>query len=95
MRQRFLKIYNRRAHLHHYTGHGADNELFQSALGVLDGLIADYSHVDTTLQPPLSSQSEPYDGGEDSYSPWVKEMCEGRESDYDGLQSWTPPRPLI
>ncbi|XP_034017556.1 tubulin epsilon chain [Thalassophryne amazonica] len=49
LRERFSKLYRKKAHLHHYLHvDGMDQSFFSEALGSLSSLIEEYHHLDAT-----------------------------------------------
>ncbi len=51
LRDRFLKLYSRRAMVHHYTQY-IESEVFEEALDSLDGLIDEYAQLNDGIQSP-------------------------------------------
>ncbi len=51
LRNRFLKLYSRRAMLHHYTQY-VESEVFEEALDSLGGLIDEYAQLNDGIQSP-------------------------------------------
>lgn len=52
MRDRFNRLYVRKAHVHHYTQY-TDLETFDNALEGLSSLITDYGDASTAAPQPL------------------------------------------
>ena len=52
LRTRFLKLYRRKAHLHHYTEY-ADVDVFNEALESLNYIVHEYSSLNTATPPTL------------------------------------------
>ncbi|XP_056873832.1 tubulin epsilon chain isoform X3 [Takifugu flavidus] len=49
LKERFTKLYRKKAHLHHYLHvNGMEQSCFSDALGSLDALIEEYQHLDAT-----------------------------------------------
>ena len=54
VKERFLKLYKRKAHMHHYTNvNGFDQELFNESLQSLDWLISEYDGLYQTKDAPV------------------------------------------
>ncbi|XP_071964180.1 tubulin epsilon chain-like [Antedon mediterranea] len=52
LKDRFVKLYRRKAHIHHYTSvDGMDNEIFSQSLESLSTLIQDYTNLETGNLP--------------------------------------------
>ncbi|XP_073711614.1 tubulin epsilon chain isoform X2 [Misgurnus anguillicaudatus] len=52
LRERFLKLYRKKAHLHHYLAvDGMESAGFSEALSCLSTLIEDYTHLESPLMP--------------------------------------------
>ena len=51
LRERYVKLYSRKAHMHHYTNvDGFDGSLFQESLTSLDDLIAQYRDIERSTE---------------------------------------------
>ncbi len=51
IRDRFLKLYSRRAMVHHYTQY-MESEVFEEALDSLNGIIEEYAQLNSGVQSP-------------------------------------------
>lgn len=56
LQQRFMRLFRRRAHLHHYTSvEGMDREDFTRSLESLQSIVAEYRELETTSQMQTSA----------------------------------------
>jgi len=61
LRERYVKLYSRKAHMHHYTNvDGFDAELFHESLASMDELIEQYREIEHSAEIGTFQSLEPF-----------------------------------